>query len=166
MDRRASRPMGTRKPRKNQSVHGTKRNETMSMLGTKQPESYEDGRTKQSFKDETDVNLIIQKHTRMGTLSHLEQWGGQYGDLSDFDFQEAQNQLAKANSMFEQLPSSVRNKFSNDPERFFEFVNAEENRDRLAEELPELAKPGTRPLPTAKDVIDPETAPEEPPEET
>ena len=133
----------------------------MSMLGTKQPTEYTDGRTKQSFKDETDVNLIIQKHTRMGTLSHLEQWGGQYGDLGDFDFQEAQNQLAKANSMFEQLPSAVRNKFSKDPERFFNFVNAEENRDRLAEELPELAKPGNRALPTAKDVKDPVPTTEE-----
>ena len=57
----------------------------MSMLGTQQPQEYTDGRTKQSFKDETDVNLIIQKHTRMGTLSHLEKWGGQYGDLSNFD---------------------------------------------------------------------------------
>ena len=76
----------------------------MSMQGTKQPTEYKDGRTKQSFKDETDVNAIIKKHTRMGTLSHLEQWGGQYGDLADFDFQTAQNQIAKANSMFEQLP--------------------------------------------------------------
>ena len=132
----------------------------MSMLGTKQPTEYTDGRTKQSIKDETDVNRIIQKHTRMGTLSHLEQWGGQYGDLGDFDFQDAQNQLAKANSMFEQLPSAVRNKFSNDPERFFEYVNREENRDVLAEKLPELAKHRTKPMPTNKDVVDPEPATE------
>ncbi len=80
---------------------------------------YKDGRTKQSFRDETDVNQIINKHARMGTLSHLEQWGGQYEDLSNFDFQTAQNQIAKANSMFEHLPPAVRNKFSNSPERFF-----------------------------------------------
>ena len=79
----------------------------MSMLGTNQPTEYTDGRTKQSFKDETDVNQIIAKHTRMGTLSHLEQWGGQYGDWSEFDFQKAQNQIARANSMFEQLPFSA-----------------------------------------------------------
>ena len=39
----------------------------MSMLGTKQPTEYTDGRTKQSFKDETDVNNIIAKHARMDT---------------------------------------------------------------------------------------------------
>lgn len=136
----------------------------MSMLGTKQPQAYEDGRTKQSFKDETDVNLIIQKHTRMGTLSHLEKWGGQYGDWANFDFQEAQNQIANAHSMFEQLPAAVRNQFSNSPEQFLNFVNDPENRDDLAKKLPELAKPGSRPLPTPKEVTDPKAASETPPE--
>lgn len=125
----------------------------MSQFGTKQPAEYTDGRTKQSFKDETDVNLIIEKHTRMGTLSHLEQFGGQYGDLSDFDFQEAHNQIAKANSMFEQLPAAVRRQFKNDPEKFFDYVNNPEV--DVARELPELAKPGSKPLPTNKDVEDP-----------
>lgn len=132
------------------------------VLLTQVPKDYSDGQTKQSFKDETDVNLIIEKHTRMGTLSHLEQWGGQYGDLADFDFQEAMNQQAKANSMFEQLPSETRNKFANSPEKFFEFVNDPENANDLAKKLPELAKPGTRPLPTNAEA--PETPPEAPPE--
>lgn len=136
----------------------------MSMMGTKQPEKYEDGRTKQSFKDETDVNLIIAKHTRMGTLSHLEQWGGQYGDFSDFDFQEAQEQMANAHSMFEQLPATVRAQFRNDPGKFLEFVNDPENADDLAQKLPELAKPGSKPLPQPKDVVDPNPAAETPPE--
>ena len=136
----------------------------MSMMKTKQPTEYPDGRTKQSFKDETDVNNIIAKHARMGTLSHLEQFGGQYGDFGDFDFQEAQNQIARANSMFEQLPSAVRNQFSNDPARFLEYVNDPENADNLHEKLPELAQPRTRPLPENKDRVDPEPAPEPAPE--
>jgi len=111
---------------------------------TQIPKNYSDGRTKQSFKDQTDVNKIIARHARSGTLSHLEQWGGQYGDLSGFDFQTAQNQIAKANSMFEKLPAEVRREFSNSPEEFFEFVNDPENRDDLAQKLPELAKPGTQ----------------------
>ena len=136
----------------------------MSMLGTKQPDEYTDGRTKQSFKDETDVNQIIARHTRMGTLSHLEQWGGQYGDWSDFDFQEAQNQIASAKSMFEELPSAVRNRFSNSPEQFLEYVNNPENAKDLATKLPELAAERTRPLPRPKDVVDPDPTPEPEPE--
>lgn len=136
----------------------------MSMLGTQQPQEYTDGRTKQSFKDETDVNNIIRKHTRMGTLSHLEQWGGQYGDLAGFDFQTAQNQIAHANSMFEQLPAAARNKFANNPEKFFEFVNDPENKDDLAKKLPELAAPRDKPLPTPADITEPapEPAPQAP----
>ena len=126
----------------------------MSMLGTAQPTEYTDGRTKQSFKDETDVNAIIAKHTRMGTLSHLEQWGGQYGDWSDFDFQNAQNQIANANSMFEQLPAAVRNQFANSPEKFLEYVNDPANKDDLVTKLPELAAPRSRPLPENKDAVD------------
>lgn len=138
----------------------------MSMMGTKQPEEYNDGRTKQSFKDETDVNLIIEKHTRMGTLSHLEQWGGTYGDWGDFDFQDAQNQIANANSMFEQLPSAIRNKFHNSPEAFLKFVNDPENKDDLAAKLPELAAPRTKPIPEPRDIVEPEPEPApEPPQE-
>uniref|UniRef100_UPI004047F662 hypothetical protein n=1 Tax=Shewanella sp. TaxID=50422 RepID=UPI004047F662 len=116
----------------------------MSMLGTEQPKEYKDGRTKQSFKDETDVNKILAKHSRMGTLSHLEQWGGQYGDLTGFNFQEAQNQMAKANSMFEQLPAEIRREFRHNAEAFFEYVNDPANKDDLATKLPALAKPGTQ----------------------
>ena len=128
------------------------------------PVEFEETMTKQAFKDETDVNKIIAKHARMGTLSHLEQWGGQYGDLADFDFQEAHNQIAKAASMFEELPSSVRDKFHNSPEAFFNFVNDPANADNLEEVLPELAETRTKPLPTPKDVKDPQTAPETEPE--
>ena len=129
---------------------------------TEIPKDYSDGRTKQSFKDETDVNVIIKKHARMGTLSHLEQWGGQYGDFSDFDFHEAQNRIAQGTSMFEQLPSSVRNQFRNDPAAFFDFVTDQENAGQLEKLLPELAESRDAPLPTARDMVDPEPAPEAP----
>jgi len=103
---------------------------------------YTEDMTKQSFLNETNVNKIIERHARLGTLSHLEQWGGQYGDLTGFDFQTAQNQIAKANSMFEKLPAEVRSEFSNDPGRFFEYVNDPEHAGKLAELLPALAAPG------------------------
>jgi len=136
----------------------------MSMLGTSQPTEYKDKRTKQTFADETDVNWIIAKHTRMGTLSHLEQWGGQYGDWSDFDFQEAQNRIANANSMFEQLPAAVRKQFQNSPEKFLAYVTDPENKDDLAKKLPELAAPRSKPLPEPKDIVEPTPAPEAPTE--
>lgn len=112
----------------------------------KQPK-YEDGRTKQAFKDECDIHKIIARASKVGTLSHLERHGAFYADFSGFDFTEAQLTLARGKTIFEQLPAEVRREFKHDPAQFFEFVNAPENVDRLHEVLPALARPGTQ-LPT------------------
>lgn len=101
-------------------------------------------RTKQAFKDSTDINKLLVKGAREGTLSHLQKYQGQYGDFSDFDFQGAQNQLAQASTMFEELPAEVRREFGQSPEAFFKFVNDPENMDKLAEKVPALAKAGTQ----------------------
>lgn len=106
------------------------------------PREFKDGRTKQSFKDSTDVNKILKKAQKAGTLSHLQKHGAYYGDFADFDFFEAQNALARARNMFGELPSEVRGEFQNDPGKFFSYVNNPENSGRLAELLPALAEPG------------------------
>lgn len=113
----------------------------MSMI-QQQPKDYGDGRTKQSFKDETDINKILVRAQKAGTLSHLQKFQGQYGDFAKFDFSEAQNKIAKANTIFAELPSEVRNEFNQSPTKFFEFVNDPANVGTLNELLPELALPG------------------------
>lgn len=100
------------------------------------------GRTKQSFKDSCDVNKILAKAQKAGTLSHLEKYKGTYGDFSDFDFMEAQLALAKGKEIFAELPSEVRKDFGQDPARFFAFVNDPANAERLKELLPAIAEPG------------------------
>lgn len=104
---------------------------------------YDDGRTKQAFKDSCDINKILKKHAKAGTLSHLTEYGGQYGDFSGFDFFEAQNTLARAREIFDALPSEVRKDFGNQPANFFEFANDPANVDRLDELLPQVAEPGS-----------------------
>lgn len=107
------------------------------------PRKYErPGRTKQSFKDSCDVNKILTKMQKAGTLSHLEQHGAEYGDFSDFDFQTAMNRLARGKTLFERLPAEVKREFNQDPGKFFEFVNRPENIGRLQKVLPKLAEPG------------------------
>ena len=103
---------------------------------------YNDGRTKQQFKDSADVNQILKKAQKAGTLSHLEKHGAYYGDFADFDFDAAQFALAKASSVFEELPSEIRKEFDHSPAKFFEFVNDPANAGDLAQALPELAEPG------------------------
>lgn len=106
------------------------------------PKKYNDGRTKQSFKDSADINKILRKAQKAGTLSHLQKFEGVYGDFSDFDYQEAQIMLARGKSIFDELPSEVRNEFGNNPASFFQYVNDPANKDELAKKLPALAAPG------------------------
>lgn len=113
----------------------------MSMFPKENP-IYDDGRTKQAFKDQTDINKMLKRSATVGALSHLERYGGEYGDFAEFDFFEAQVQLARCREIFDHLPSEVRKEFAGDPQQFFNFCNDPENVTRLATLLPELAEPG------------------------
>ena len=123
----------------------------MSMHGTKQPtaKDYEDGRTKQSFRDETDINKILKRAQKSGTISHITQYEARYGDFSDFDFFEAQLKLAQGGEIFDALPMELRREFNQSPPEFFEFVNDPANKDRVAELLPALAEPGRQNIKTS-----------------
>jgi len=92
-----------------------------------------DGLTEQNHKDETDINNIVRKYNKTGLIDHLNQFEKQYGDMTGYDYQEAMNTVAAANTMFEGLPSSIRNKFDNDPAKFINFVDDEANADKLVE---------------------------------
>jgi len=108
-------------------------------------DEYGDGRTKQAFKDQTDINKILAKAQRTGTISHLAKYQGEYGDFTDVDdLLTAYQRLERGNQIFSELPSEVRAEFKQDPASFFKFVNDPANIDRLDEVLPQLAKPGTQ----------------------
>lgn len=97
-------------------------------------------RTKQSFKDECDINNILKKFQKTGLLTHVAQYQGQYQDLpSDLDFQASINQVLAAQAAFSSLPSSIRARFENDPARFLEFVGNPANEKEMVEMG--LAKP-------------------------
>ncbi len=124
------------------------------MLGTKHA-TFKDGRTKQSFKDETDINKLLQRAEKSGTISHLNKHEARYGDFANFDFFEAQLQLARGGEIFADLPAEIRSEFNQSPAQFFDYVNNPVNKDRLGKLLPALAAPG-RQLP----VIAPDNADE------
>lgn len=107
------------------------------------PKKYDDGMTKQAFKDSTDVNKILTRQARAGTLSHLDRFAGRYGDFTGFDFQDQQNKLAQGKSIFEQLPAEIKREFKQDPTAFFDFVNKHaDDPEKLRKVLPGLARPG------------------------
>ena len=92
----------------------------------------DDGITEQHHSDECNVNTILATYMKTGVIPPIDP-NAQYGDLSEFDYQSMQNQIANANSLFEQLPDNVKHKFGNEPYRFLNFVQDEKNYDELVE---------------------------------
>ncbi len=112
------------------------------MLELVPPPEYLDGRTKQSFKDETDIQKIMARFDKVGTISHLAKFEGVYADFSDFDFHEQTTRLAKGQEIFDALPAELRQEFGQSAASFFKYVNDPKNVDDLRKKLPALAKPG------------------------
>lgn len=101
--------------------------------------------THQSFKDECDINVVVARCMRTGSL--VDPLTGAtrqplYGDFtsSASDFQEAQNLLADANTRFASLPSGLRARFSNDPASLLSFLEDPSNRQEAVKLglIPEL----------------------------
>lgn len=92
-----------------------------------------EGMTKQSFKDECDVNRIVARFQATGELPNLNNIPPQYLDCTTMDFQVHQNFIAEAHTMFHELPAKIRDRFENDPAEFFDFCSQDKNRPELAE---------------------------------
>ncbi len=96
-------------------------------------------RTKQSFKEETDINSIMARFQKTGMIEFINKHEPQYGDVTAIDFQTAMQSVATGREMFADLPSKVRDRFNNDPAELLEFLDNPENRDEAI--LLGLAKP-------------------------
>lgn len=96
----------------------------------------EDSRTKQSFKDECDINNILESYNRTGRLPDLIKENPQFGDFSDpLTYQDALNTVLMAETQFNALDSDIRERFSNDPIKFLDFTSDPKN-------LPEMVTLG------------------------
>ena len=87
--------------------------------------------TQQQFKDECDINKIMDRYLRTGVLSDPLQNRGtpKYGDYADIgDYMDHMNKVVEANEMFEALPASIRKRFNNNPGELIDFVMDENNR--------------------------------------
>lgn len=101
------------------------------------------GMTDQSFKDECDINRIIDHALRTGEWPEPSKVSPIYGDFSSVeDFQGAMDIIAKGKEQFEALDAHIRKRFNNSPLDFLAFVadpaNGEEMvKMKLAEKTPE-----------------------------
>lgn len=112
------------------------------------------GKTKQSFKDECNINVIMARYMKTGVIDFVSKHQGRYGDVTSMDFQESMQKVARAQTMFQELPSSIRNRFDNNPAQFLDFVQNPNNAEELHKMglmKPDYVPPSKRPkdAPTA-----------------
>ncbi len=84
-------------------------------------------RTKQSFKDECNINNIMLKYVRTGILEHGNRHQAQYGDVPAVDFRAALETVLNAQEVFDELPAKIRSRFRNDPAEFLGFCEDPDN---------------------------------------
>lgn len=117
------------------------------------------GLTKQSHKDECDINQIMQKYQATGVLAHIKTHEPSYGFATSDTYFESLQVVAQANTMFEELPSSVRKKFKNDPALFLDYVQDPENADSLRDMGLLNPEPDNPPKKAKKHADEPKKAP-------
>lgn len=86
------------------------------------------GRTKQSFKEESDINFMMRNYQK-GQFPAVNPITPRYGDFTGVtDLHQAMNQVKAAESEFMRLPSAIRSRFGNDPKHLLDFIDEDTNR--------------------------------------
>lgn len=105
--------------------------------------------TRQEFKDECDLNLVIKRFMKTpGGIEALQQAqgfiGGRFLDVSEVpDYRTTRDYINRANEAFMRLPAPIRSRFANDPAAFLDFVDNPANLEELKQMglvQPELKK--------------------------
>lgn len=97
---------------------------------------YEEGmpsKTKQEFKDECDVNTIVDMYVRGAPLP-VQITKGQFVDVSELgDYKTAIDTVMQAEEVFNKMPKAIKEAVGNSVAGFLDFVNDPENEDQLVE---------------------------------
>lgn len=102
-------------------------------------------RTKQSDREEADINSIVAKYNRTGEqpgMKHLPQYGD---DTASTTLHESMNIVRNAEAAFASLPSEVRDAVNNDPGALLDLVADPEQRE-LAIKLKLIDEPEASPV--------------------
>jgi len=85
--------------------------------------------TQQQFKEECDINTIARNFGVTGHIP-LPVYMPTYGDFTDVgDFQSALHAIQRAEASFMAMPSEVRARFENSPQKFLDFTSDVRNAD-------------------------------------
>ena len=102
--------------------------------------------TQQQFKDESDINNLVDRFLRTGEVPPVDS-RAMYGDFIDVpeSYQDALNAVLDAQTEFNALPSKLRQRFNNDPAELLSFLQDEKNIDE-AIKLGLVEKPSSEPV--------------------
>lgn len=89
--------------------------------------SQDKGRTQQQFKEETDINTIVERFGISGEMPPTMAFPTEQDFTETFDFQTSMNVIVQARESFMTLPAKARARFQNDPQQFMEFMHNDEN---------------------------------------
>lgn len=113
--------------------------------------------TQQQYKDDCDINKILERYARTGELTHMMKRDPAYGDFSKVpDYLDAMGIVLKAQEQFENLDAPIRKRFNNDPAEFLAFATNAENLPEMVKMGLAVAKP--QPTPSKTPDVDPSTA--------
>lgn len=109
-------------------------------------------RTRQEFKDESDINTIITLFGLGENPVAAQKWVSNV-DITDAvnDYQTALNQIIAADRQFSSLPARIRSQFENNPAKFVDFVSDSGNIDELVR-LGLAVKRDPIPVPVVEDL--------------
>jgi len=105
------------------------------------------GRTKQSFKKECDINRIMAKYLKTGEISPkaISQRTAVFADVSNVgDYQAGMEQIKEADEAFNGLPAKIRARFNNNPGELLDFCADPDNKPE-AIDLGIIPKPPPEP---------------------
>ncbi|QXP08559.1 MAG: internal scaffolding protein [Arizlama microvirus] len=84
--------------------------------------------TQQQFREETDINTIVERFGVTGQIpgTYHEPVSGDFTDVTTFE--DAMNRVTEAQQNFLQLPAQLRERFNNNPQRLLDFLSDDENK--------------------------------------
>lgn len=101
--------------------------------GSKLDQHDQVSKTRQSEKDSTDINKIMERFNRTGQLPAMQKLPPRFGDARSVDYATALNIVNEAREAFLQLPATTRKVFDNDPQMLEEFLSDPKNDKRAVE---------------------------------
>lgn len=90
--------------------------------------------TQQHFKDEADINVIVDRFLKTGEVPQQDA-RAMYGDFLDVpeSYQDALNAVLDAQDAFQALPAKIRDRFGNDPYELISWLHDPKNASEAIE---------------------------------